>query len=89
MLINSSHLSQLQQLAHIMQCKAIKFLLKYLGLPLSDKSLTRRDYQLLIDEIESKLSGWQASKLSVAGRIVTQLSVICHISLFYIHFKSN
>jgi Reverse transcriptase (RNA-dependent DNA polymerase) len=56
-LITSSHSYQVQQLAQIMQCKAKDFSLKYLGLPLSDKPLTRQNYQMLIDAISERLPG--------------------------------
>jgi hypothetical protein len=54
-------------LAQVINCKYAIFPFKYLGLPLSDRKLQRQHYRLLVDNIQDRLSGWQTSKLSIAG----------------------
>jgi hypothetical protein len=46
---------QVQYLASIMQCKPTTCPIKYLGLPLSDKKLSKQQYKLLIDEVQDTL----------------------------------
>lgn len=44
---------------------------RYLGLPLVNGKKHRvGDYQFLIDKMNSKLAGWKARDLSMAGRLV-------------------
>jgi Reverse transcriptase (RNA-dependent DNA polymerase) len=54
-LLVTSH--QVQQLANLIQCKPATFPLKYLGLPLSDKRITRQYFKHLIDSIQDALPG--------------------------------
>ncbi|GAA0186547.1 hypothetical protein LIER_33835 [Lithospermum erythrorhizon] len=44
-------------------------LVKYLGIPLSSKSLTRDDYTGLVDRICGKISSWQSRHLSLGVRL--------------------
>ena len=43
---------------------------KYLGFPLKQPSSTGHDFDFIIDRVKSKLAGWKANLLSMAGRIV-------------------
>jgi hypothetical protein len=76
---------QVQQLAEVMNCKPAKFPFKYLGLSLSDKKLHRQHYKMLVDNIHDRLSGWQASKLSITRREVLTNAVL---SAKYVYFMS-
>ncbi|XP_010524744.1 PREDICTED: uncharacterized protein LOC104802714 [Tarenaya hassleriana] len=49
---------------------------RYLGVPLSPKRLTREDYQPLLDKIKSKLTAWSSKALSAAGKVQMIVSVI-------------
>lgn len=42
---------------------------RYLGLPLTTKSMTRNDYKPLIDKIRTRLLSWSSCALSYAGRL--------------------
>jgi Reverse transcriptase (RNA-dependent DNA polymerase) len=74
---------QVNHLAQILKCQAATFPIKYLGLPLSNKALTRNQYQLMIDMEEGRLSGWKADKLSTAGRTIMINSVISSMPIFF------
>ncbi|KAJ1704564.1 hypothetical protein LUZ63_004343 [Rhynchospora breviuscula] len=57
-------------LASLLGCRIKNFPLRYLGLPLSHKSLSALDYDPLLSKFRAKLQGWAASLLSIAGRLV-------------------
>jgi hypothetical protein len=83
MLITSSSREQVESLAGILQCKASAFPLRFLGLPLSDRPLSKQQYQDLIDSIQKSLPGWKAEKLSIAGRLVLLNSILTTKPLFF------
>ncbi|XP_010521022.1 PREDICTED: uncharacterized protein LOC104800018 [Tarenaya hassleriana] len=49
---------------------------RYLGVPLSPRRLSREDYLPLINKIKAKLSAWSAKVLSSAGKVQLIASVI-------------
>ena len=53
-----------------------KDLEKYLGMPLLHSRVTRNTYHDIIDKAKKLLSGWNASQLSLAGRITVTQSVL-------------
>jgi hypothetical protein len=53
------------------------------GLPLSDKPLSRQQYQDLIDNIQKGLPGWKAKKMSIAARLVLLNSLLTAKPLFF------
>ena len=56
--------------------------IKYLGLPLTTKIMTRSDYEPLIAKIRNRLLSWSSKALSYAGRLVLIKSVIASITNF-------
>jgi hypothetical protein len=70
-------------LAAILGCKASNFLITYLGLPLSNKRLTREAYQKLIQQEEHCLAGWKAGLLSIGGRLVLLNAVLTAQPIYY------
>lgn len=71
------------QLASLLGCAKGAFPFKYLGLPLSDRVLPRSAYMQLIRKIRDKLSGWTASFLSIAGRMVLVNSVLSLMPTYF------
>jgi hypothetical protein len=59
------------------------FPFKYLGLPLSDRKLQRQHYRLLVDNIQDRLSGWQASKLLITGRMILINAVLSAKPIYF------
>ena len=57
--------------------------IKYLGLPLTTKIMTRSDYEPLITKIRNRLLSWSSKTLSYAGRLVLIKSVIASITNFW------
>jgi hypothetical protein len=54
-----------------------------LGLPLSNKALSRQYYQRLVDGIHDQFSGYYASKLSIVGRIVILNSTLSIMPVYF------
>ncbi|GMI86289.1 hypothetical protein HRI_002298200 [Hibiscus trionum] len=56
---------------------------KYLGVPVIHKRVTRADYSFIIDKLRSRLSGWVAKTLSLAGRATLAKSVLSSIYVYF------
>ena len=56
---------------------------RYLGLPLTTKSMTRSNYEPLIDQIRTRLLSWSSLSLSYAGRLQLIKTVIGSITNFW------
>jgi hypothetical protein len=59
----------LQEILQNFPCAIRTFPRKYLGLPLSTRSLRRVDIQPLIDKIAARLPAWKGKLLNKAGRL--------------------
>ena len=57
--------------------------IRYLGLPLADRRLLRRDWQPMIEKVESRLGGWRARILSRGGWLVLLKAVLSAIPTFF------
>lgn len=56
---------------------------RYLGMPLTTKALTRPDYEPLIDKVCGRMLSWKNKYLSYAGRLQLIKSVIASIVNFW------
>ena len=57
--------------------------IRYLGMPLTTKSLTAHDYEPLIDKVRGRMLSWSNKSLSFAGRLQLIKSVIASIVNFW------
>ncbi|KAH9735402.1 putative ribonuclease H protein [Citrus sinensis] len=55
---------------------------RYLGMPLLHSRVFKNTYQGIVDTVERRLSGWNASHLSLAGRITLAQSVIQAVPIY-------
>jgi Reverse transcriptase (RNA-dependent DNA polymerase) len=83
MLVTSVDHQFVQMLADIMECVPSNFPITYLGMPLSDRRLTKEHFKALIMAIQSKLQGWKASLLSSGGRLTLLNSTLSTIPIFF------
>ncbi|KAL9680174.1 hypothetical protein QQ045_018052 [Rhodiola kirilowii] len=67
----------------IISTKASPLPVRYLGLPLTSRSLSRKDCDVLIDKITSRLKCWSNRFLSRAGRRVLVSSVLQAMVFFW------
>lgn len=55
----------------------------YLGLPLFHRRVTKSTFSFFVDKVRRKLSNWNASSLSLVGRITLAQSVLLSIPNFF------
>ena len=55
---------------NLLPCEVLDFPCKYLGLPLSNKKLTKEQVQPIIDKVAGQLPGWKADLMTRAGRVI-------------------
>ncbi|XP_020262172.1 uncharacterized protein LOC109838113 [Asparagus officinalis] len=73
-------------LARALSCSVGSLPFSYLGLPLKKGSLSRREWQPLLDSFSKKLSLWKNKNLSIGGRLTLVNSVLSSIPLYYTSF---
>jgi hypothetical protein len=64
-------------------CQIEGFPLKYLGLPLSLKKLTKFQLQPFIDRLADLLPGWKSELMSRAGRVVQDQFVLIATVIYH------
>lgn len=74
--VSGSNTSDLINAAEILRIKVGTLPIRYLGMPLTTKSLTSHDYEPLIDKIRTRMLCWSNKSLSFAGRLQLIQSVI-------------
>lgn len=71
-----------RELLHQSGFKQVESLGRYLGVPALGRAPKRQDFQYLVDMVATKLSGWKANQLSLAGRITLAKSVVEAIPIY-------
>lgn len=55
---------------------------KYLGVPIIHGRVTKQTYSEVLEKVQSRLSGWKAKNLSLAGRVTLKNSVTSSLPLY-------
>lgn len=76
LLLDGGSSSRCRQLANAMGMAQGALPLRYLGVPLSPKKMTRTDFQPLLDKIAARFNSWTVKHLSFAGRFQLIQAVI-------------
>ena len=66
-------------------CKVGSFPFRYLGLPMHTRKLNNKDWQMIENRIEKRLSGWKGKMLSVGGRLVLINLVLTSLPMFDVY----
>ncbi|GLT67469.1 hypothetical protein SLA2020_397770 [Shorea laevis] len=72
-----------REVCNILKISETDYLGKYLGIPITPKRISKVDCNFIIDKVRTKLSGWKANMLSLAGRITLVSSVLSSIPNYY------
>lgn len=72
--------------SNIFGCKLGSFPVKYLGIPMHFRKPSNKDWKVIEERIEKKLSSWKGKHLSVGGRLVLINSVLSSLAMFMISF---
>jgi hypothetical protein len=71
-----------ERVARHLNCRLGKFPIKYLGLPLSNKTLRASDWDFLTTKVAKRVDPWQGTFLASAGRLELKNSCLSSIPLF-------
>jgi hypothetical protein len=71
-----------ERVARLLNCRLGTFPIKYLGLPLSNKSLRASDWEFLTAKVAKRVDPWQGSFLASAGRLELTNSCLSSLPLF-------
>ena len=74
------------QIAAMMNCKAGKFPITYLGIPLRPHKLLLSDWQPLLEKVDRRLFGWTSSCLPRGGRLILVNSVLKALPMYLMSF---
>lgn len=77
---------ELNSLADVFGCPIGNFPIKYLGIPLHYKKLSREDIQPLVDKILKRIAGWRGRLLSYAARITLIKACLASIPIYLLSF---
>ncbi|WVZ52923.1 hypothetical protein U9M48_003922 [Paspalum notatum var. saurae] len=72
--------------SHLFGCSLGSFPFRYLGIPMHFRKLSNKDWALVEDRFEKRLSGWKGKLLSVGGRLVLINSVLSSLPMFMLSF---
>lgn len=63
-------------------CPVAQFPCRYLGMPLSDKKLCKRDLQPALDKLSGKVKGWIQGSFSIDARLTLVKHVLAAMPIF-------
>jgi hypothetical protein len=75
-----------EQYSTIFGCKLGTFPVRYLGIPMHFRKVSYKDWKVIEQRIEKKLSSWKGKHMSVRGRLVLINSVLSSLAMFMISF---
>ena len=71
---------------NIFGCQVAETPLTYLGIPLHHKRISNKDWKIIEDRFERKLSTWKGKLLSYGGRLTLINSVLSNLSVYMLSF---
>lgn len=74
--------NEVSSCARIVGCEATSFPFKYLGILVGANMNLKRNWLLIIEKVQSKLSAWKAKHLSLGGRLTLVKSFLVSLPLF-------
>lgn len=72
-----------KDISYLLRIQVTEDLGIYLGIPLLHTRTTKKSFQFIIDKVRNKLTGWDARKLSLVGRITLAQSVMSAIPIYF------
>jgi hypothetical protein len=75
-----------QEYVQLFGCKEGKVPFIYLGIPMSPKRLSNKDWRMVKERFQKKLSSWKRKLLSSGGRLVLINSVLSSLPMFLMSF---
>jgi hypothetical protein len=75
-----------EEYVNLFGCKEGIFPFRYLGIPMTHRKLSNKDWRLVEERFQKKLSSWKGKLLSYGGRIVLINSVLSSLPMFMMSF---
>jgi hypothetical protein len=75
-----------EEFVRLFGCKEGEFTFRYLGIPLSPNRLSNKDWRMVEERFQKKLSSWKGKMLSSGGRIVLINSVLSSLPMYMMSF---
>jgi hypothetical protein len=75
-----------EEYVQLFGCKEGEFPFRYLGIPMSPKRLSNRDWRGVEERFQKKLSSWKGKMLSSGGRLVLINSVLSSLPMYMMSF---
>ena len=76
----------MEQYSQIFRCEIGNLPFRYLGIPMNHKRLNNKDWKMVEDRFQKKLSSWKGKLLSYDGRLVLINSVLSSLAMFMMSF---
>ena len=74
---------EIRRCAEILATPIETLLIRYLGLPLTDRRLRTQDWQPVVEKVEKRLGGWCGRLLSRGGRLALVKAVLSAIPMYF------
>jgi hypothetical protein len=75
-----------EEYVRLFGCKEEDFPFRYLGIPMSPKRLSNKDWRMVEERFQKKLSSWKGKLLTSGGRLVLINSVLSSLPLYMLSF---
>jgi hypothetical protein len=75
-----------EEYVRLFRCKEGEFPFRYLGIPMSHNRLFNRDWRVVEERFQKKLSSWKGKLLSSGGRLVLIHSVLSSLPILMMSF---
>lgn len=72
--------------AQLFGCKSVGLPFKYLGTLMHHKKLSNKDWQIIEEKFQKKLSSWKGKLLSFGGRLVLINLVLTSLAMYMLSF---
>jgi len=76
----------MEQYSQIFRCEIGNLPFRYLGIPMNHKRLNNKDWKMVEDRFQKKLSSWKGKLLSYGGSLVLINSVLSSLAMFMMSF---
>jgi hypothetical protein len=75
-----------EEFVRLFGCKEGEFPFRYLEIPMSPKRLSNKDWRMVEERFQKKLSSWKGKMLSSGGRLVLINSVLSSLPMYMMSF---
>ncbi|XP_062193487.1 uncharacterized protein LOC133896859 [Phragmites australis] len=75
-----------EEYSHLFGCEMGNYPFRYLGIPMHHRKLSNKDWRIIEDRFQKKLSSWKGKLLTIGGRLVLINSNLSSIVMYMLSF---